>query len=88
VRACDDLGLCQRHGLNPFIALTSVMATRYAWLMKQRWEITDEDVDAAIDFTIENGAADRAQTVNYTRVFAAAGLPPPQELHHGAKANS
>jgi hypothetical protein len=51
--------------------------------VNQRWEITDAQVDAAIDYTIDNGAADRAQTVNYTRVFEAAGLPPPQELHQG-----
>jgi hypothetical protein len=30
-----------------------------------------------------NGAEDRGQTVNYSRVFEAAGLPPPQELHQG-----
>jgi len=48
-----------------------------------RWEITDEHVDAAIEHAIRNGAEDRAQTVNYSRVFEAAGLPPPQELHLG-----
>jgi hypothetical protein len=46
--------------------------------------VTTEQVDAAIDFVIENAAIDRAQTVSYTRVFAAAGLPHPQDLHRGA----
>ncbi len=48
-------------------------------------DVTDEQVDAAIDYVIENGAVDRAQTVAYTRVFHAAGLPPPQDLHHGGE---
>jgi hypothetical protein len=48
-----------------------------------RCDITEEQVDAAIDYTIRNGAEDRGQTVSYSRVFEAAGLPPPQELHQG-----
>lgn len=44
---------------------------------------TDEQVDVAIDFVIENRAIDRAQTVRYTAVFEAAGLPAPQDLHLG-----
>jgi hypothetical protein len=43
----------------------------------------EEQVDAAIDFVIENRAIDPAQTVRYTAVFEAAGLQPPQELHRG-----
>lgn len=48
-----------------------------------RWDFTDEDVDEAIDFAIRNGAEDRGQTVSYSRLFEAAGLPPPQDLHQG-----
>jgi len=44
---------------------------------------TEEDVDRAIDFVIDSRAIDRAQTVRYTAVFEAAGLPPPQDLHQG-----
>lgn len=51
--------------------------------MSSRWHFTDAEVDDAIEYVIENGAADRAQTVNYSRVFEAAGLPAPQELHQG-----
>lgn len=51
--------------------------------MAGRWDTTDEHVDAAIEYAIRNGAEDRGQTVNYSRVFEAAGLPPPQELHQG-----
>lgn len=43
----------------------------------------DEQVDAAIDFVINGHAVDRAQTVRYTAVFEAAGLPAPQDLHMG-----
>lgn len=32
---------------------------------------------------MEHGAKDRGQTIAYSRVFAAAGLPAPQELHNG-----
>ena len=38
------------------------------------------EVDAAIEYLIEF-AEDRAQIANYSRVFAAAGLLPPQDLH-------
>ena len=44
-----------------------------------------DDVDAAIDFVIRNGAEDRGQTIAYSRVFEAAGLPPPQDLHFGGE---
>lgn len=44
---------------------------------------TVDQVDAAIDFVINGHAIDRAQTVRYTAVFEAAGLPPPQDLHLG-----
>ncbi|MEP6698031.1 MAG: hypothetical protein ABJA34_14320 [Pseudonocardiales bacterium] len=40
-------------------------------------------MDAAIDFVIEVAAVDRGQTVSYSRVFEAAGMPPPQDLHFG-----
>jgi hypothetical protein len=46
-------------------------------------EVLDEQIDAAIEYVINEGAVDRAQTVSYSRVFEAAGLPPPQELHFG-----
>lgn len=41
-----------------------------------------EQVDAAIELVIES-AKDRGQTVSYSRVFEAGGLPAPQELHRG-----
>ncbi|MEW2142662.1 hypothetical protein AB0869_07570 [Micromonospora vinacea] len=44
-------------------------------------EFTNEHVDAAIDFVISNGAEDRGQTISYSRVFEAVGLPNPQNLH-------
>jgi hypothetical protein len=44
---------------------------------------TDDEVDKAIDFVIQNRAIDRAQSVRYTAVFEAAGLSPPQDLHLG-----
>ncbi len=44
---------------------------------------TQEQVDRAIDFVIDDRAIDRAQTVRYTAVFDAAELPRPQELHLG-----
>jgi hypothetical protein len=53
--------------------------------MSQHHEVMVEDVDAAIDFVIRNGAQDRGQTISYSRVFEAAGLPPPQDLHFGGE---
>ena len=49
------------------------------------WDFGTEDVDDAIDFVIHHGAEDRGQTVSYSRVFEAASLPPPQELHQGGE---
>ncbi|MFJ5664939.1 hypothetical protein ACIQAR_04450 [Micromonospora chalcea] len=49
--------------------------------MSPSHEFSVDDVDAAIDFVIRNGAEDRGQTVSYSRVFDAAGLPAPQYLH-------
>ncbi len=49
---------------------------------------TLENVDRAIRFVIESDAIDRARTVRYTAVFEAAGLPTPQELHHGGDADA
>jgi hypothetical protein len=43
-------------------------------------EFDDTHVEAAIRY-VERFAEDRAQTVSYTRVFEAAGLPTPQNLH-------
>jgi hypothetical protein len=48
-------------------------------------DVAVDDVDAAIDFGIRNGAEDRGQTISYSRVFEAAGLPPPQDLHFGGE---
>lgn len=53
--------------------------------MATSWDFTTDDVDDAIDFVIHNGAEDRGQTLSYSRVFEAAGLPPPQELHQGGE---
>jgi hypothetical protein len=53
--------------------------------MPQHHDFTDENFDAAIDFTIEDGAEDRGQTISYSRVFDAAGLPPPQDIHFGGE---
>jgi hypothetical protein len=55
--------------------------------MPDHRDVTDEQVDAAIDFVVFNGAEDRAQTVSYSRVFEAAGLPPPQDLHFGGESH-
>lgn len=46
---------------------------------------TAEQVDVALDFVVQNGAEDRGQTVSYSRVFEAAGLPSPQNLHLGGE---
>ena len=51
--------------------------------MPQHHDVAVEDVGAAIDFIIRNGAEDRGQTISYSRVFEAAGLPLPQVLHFG-----
>lgn len=50
-------------------------------------EFTPDQVDAAIDFVMTNGAEDRGQTVSYSRVFEAAGLPSPQNLHFGGESH-
>jgi hypothetical protein len=44
-------------------------------------KFSEAQVDAAIDFVIEDAAVDRARTVRYTAVFDAAGLPHPQDMH-------
>jgi hypothetical protein len=53
--------------------------------MPRHRDVAVEDVDAAIDFAIRNGAEDRGQTISYSRLFEAAGLPPPQDLHLGGE---
>ena len=53
--------------------------------MPQHHDFNDDNVDAAIDFIIENGAQDRGQTISYSRVFDGAGLPLPQDLHLGGE---
>ncbi len=53
------------------------------WDVHERRDVSMEQVDLAIDFV--NGAEDRAQTISYSRVFDAAGLPPPQDLHFGGE---
>lgn len=53
--------------------------------MVGRHEFDVSHVDAAIDFVIAHAAEDRAQTASYSRVFAAAGLPAPQDLHMGGE---
>ncbi|MEU5905364.1 hypothetical protein ABZ780_13435 [Micromonospora sp. NPDC047467] len=55
--------------------------------MARKHEFTGDQVDAAIDFVISNGAEDRGQTVAYARVFQAAGLPNPQNLHEGGESH-
>jgi hypothetical protein len=49
-----------------------------------RHTFNEEQVDAGIDAIIER-AKDRGQTIRYSAVFAAAGLPEPQQLHQGAE---
>jgi hypothetical protein len=44
---------------------------------------TQDQLDDAIDYVVEEGAVDRAQTISYSRVFASAGMEPPQDLHNG-----
>lgn len=53
--------------------------------MPQHHEVSVDDVDTAIDFVIRSGAEDRGKTISYSRVFEAAGLPPPQDLHFGGE---
>jgi hypothetical protein len=48
----------------------------------ERRTFNEEQVDDGIDAIIER-AKDRGQTIRYSAVFAAAGLPAPQELHQG-----
>jgi hypothetical protein len=50
-------------------------------------DFTDDQVDAAIDYVIANGAQDRGQTVAYYRVFEVADLPSPQVLHSGGESH-
>lgn len=50
-------------------------------------EFTADQVDAAINYVVINGAEDRGQTVSYSRVFDAAGLPSPQNLHFGGESH-
>jgi hypothetical protein len=50
-------------------------------------DFTLDEVDAAIDFVVANGAEDRGQTLSYSRVFEAAGLPSPQNLHFGGESH-
>jgi len=50
-------------------------------------EFTLDQVDAAIDFVVVSGAEDRGQTVSYSRVFEAASLPSPQNLHIGGESH-
>jgi hypothetical protein len=54
---------------------------------QHRHDVAADDVDAAIDFVIRNGAEGRGQTISYSRVFQAAGLPPPQDLHFGGESH-
>lgn len=55
--------------------------------MAHHRDVTEGQVDAGIDFVVFNSAEDRAQTVSYSRVFEAAGLPPPQDLHFGGESH-
>ncbi len=48
---------------------------------------TRAQVDDAIDYVAREGAYDRAQTRSYSLVFAAAGMPAPQELHQGQESH-
>jgi hypothetical protein len=47
---------------------------------------TVAQVDDAIDLLVDS-AKDRGQTISYTRVFAAGGLPEPQLLHQGQESH-
>jgi hypothetical protein len=42
-----------------------------------------DSIDSAIDHVIVHGAENNGATTYYTLVFGAAGLPSPQNLHHG-----
>jgi hypothetical protein len=55
--------------------------------MSKSHEFTPEQVDAAIEFVRRHGAEDRGQTLSYSRVFDAAGLPSPQNLHFGGESH-
>lgn len=49
--------------------------------MSQHHDVAVEDVGAAIDFVIRNGAQDRGQTISYSRFFTVA-LIYGSEPHH------
>ncbi|MCI4062057.1 hypothetical protein MRQ36_05555 [Micromonospora sp. R77] len=55
--------------------------------MSASHEFTPAQVEAAIRFVVHNGAEDRGQTISYSRVFDAAGLPAPQYLHMGGESH-
>lgn len=52
-----------------------------------RHDFDDAQVDLAIQTVADQGAKDRGQTVSYSRVFEAAGLPAPQLLHQGSESH-
>jgi hypothetical protein len=39
------------------------------------------------DFVVAHGAEDRGQTLSYSRIFEAASLPSPQNLHFGGESH-
>lgn len=55
--------------------------------MPSTHDFDSHQIDAAINFVMENGAEDRAQTLSYSRIFDAAGLPSPQNLHFGGESH-
>ncbi len=50
-------------------------------LMLATPRFSEEQVDAAIDYLIEQAAEDRAASRSYSLVFRAAGLEAPQDLY-------
>jgi hypothetical protein len=76
---------CAARKTKPIDDLSPIGAQAYVQGMSRHHDVLVEDVDAAIDFVIRNGAQDRGQTISYSRVFEAAGLPPPQDLHFGGE---
>jgi hypothetical protein len=70
-------------------ASTVVVATGYSRVpYLPDWPGRDSFTGMLIDYVVENGATDRGQTVAYTRLFEAAGLPAPRDLHAGGESEA
>ncbi|MEU7843366.1 hypothetical protein AB0B39_20700 [Micromonospora sp. NPDC049114] len=82
-----DLITVLRGDRSDSLALLGLDGHQYVPLMIPSHEFTMDQLDAAIDFVTSNGAEDRGQTISYARVFQAAGLPNPQNLHESGESH-